>query len=138
MATKIGLRDVANLQPNQGGACGGYLDQIRIEYIENYTPSKTIDDDARAVLDLQPPGRKITTYEDKKLLTAQAYERMTEHSLEFSFNSSAEAEYYAKFSVSTELKTRDSTRESIKTSSEQALNTGTKTEDTLGPDETAF
>jgi hypothetical protein len=121
-----------------GGAGQGYLDRIKIEYIQNYQPSKNIDDDAQAVLDFQPGGRTITTYQDQKLATAQAYERITEQSIEFTFNTSAEGEFYGKFSASTGLKTANSTKTDIKTSSERALNTGQKIEETLGPDEAAF
>jgi hypothetical protein len=121
-----------------GGAGEGYLDRIKIEYIQNYQPSTTIDDDAQAVLDCRPGGQKITTYRDEKVATAQAYERITEQSLEFTFNTSAEGEFYGKFSASTGLKTTNSTKTDIKTSSKQALNTGQIFEETLGPDEAAF
>lgn len=120
-----------------GGAAGRYLDNIRIEYIENYQPSKVVTE-GQAVLDFQPGGRTITTYTDTKTLTAQAYERITEHSTEFTFNTSAEGEYFSKFSASTGFKMTNSTREDVKSSSEQALNTGQKVQETLSPDEAAF
>jgi hypothetical protein len=69
-----------------GGRSGGGLDQIRLEYIENYQPSQKVDANATAVLDFSPGGEMITTYQDKSLATAEAYERITESMREFSIN----------------------------------------------------
>jgi hypothetical protein len=121
-----------------GGRSAGRLDQIRLEYIENYRPSQKVDANATAVLDFSPGGEMITTYQDKSLATAEAYERITESMREFSVNTSAEGEYYAKFSVSTGFKTTDSTKETMKSSVEQSLKTGRKSERTVGPNQVAI
>ena len=69
---------------------------------------------------------------------AEAYERITESMREFSINTSAEGEYYAKFSVATGFKTTDSTKETVKSSVKQSLKTGRKSERTVGPSQVAI
>jgi hypothetical protein len=114
-----------------GGRSGGSLDNIRLEYVENYKASTVIVDDAYAVLDFKPGGVKITSYREQTIQIAEAYSLITEHTSEFTMNASAEGEYYAKFSISTGLKTVDTSREEIKNSSDQAMKTSETIEDTL-------
>jgi uncharacterized glyoxalase superfamily protein PhnB len=121
-----------------GGKGGDLLDHIAIEFIENYHPSQIIDANAQGVFDFQPGGREITSFSEQSLLTAQAFERITENTTEFTFNTSAEGEYYAKFSVSTGLKTTSSTKVDVKRSLEQALKSGQTVKDTLLPDQATF
>jgi hypothetical protein len=97
-----------------------------------------MDSNATAVLDFSPGGETVTTYEDKSLATAQAYERITESMKEFSINTSAEGEYFAKFSVSTGYKAADSSKETVKTSAEQSLKTGRKSERIVGANQVAL
>ena len=121
-----------------GGRSGSLLNAISFTVIENYQQSKTVDRDGLAVLDFTPGGKVITTYEDKSLQTTQAFERTTQSFMELTVNTSAEGEYYAKFSASTGLKTSETTTQTIKTSSEEALKTGKKVEDTIPADQAAF
>lgn len=121
-----------------GGKYGTYLDHIKIEYVENYQPSTVLDAEAFAVIDFRPGGQKITQFLEEKRQSAQAYEKITEHMQEFSLNASAEADYYAKFSVSTGLKTTDTTKVDIKQSAAQATTSSSGSEETIAPDEVAF
>jgi len=121
-----------------GGRSGDDLDHIKIEFVENYHPSTVIVDGATGVFDFQYGGRTTETYSEQNLLSAQAYERITEKSTEFTFNTSAEGEYFAKFSVSTGLKTTSSTKEDVKNSLQEALKQGVKSTDTLKDDEGTF
>lgn len=121
-----------------GGRSGDNLDHIEIEFIENYQPSTIVVDSAQAVFDFQPGGREIETFSEQSLLNAQAFERITESSTEFTFNTSAEGEYFAKFSVSTGLKTTSSTKTDVKSSTEQALKSGSRTKETLEQNQATF
>jgi predicted lactoylglutathione lyase len=121
-----------------GGRSGDDLDHIKIEFVENYHPSTVIVDGATGVFDFQYGGRTIETYTEQNLLSAQAYERITEKSTEFTFNTSAEGEYFAKFSVSTGLKTTSSTKEDVKNSLQEALKQGVKSTVTLKDEEGTF
>ncbi len=121
-----------------GGRSGDKLDHIEIEFIENYQASTITVDGAQAVFDFQSGGKEIEMFSEQSLLSAQAFERVTENSTEFTFNTSAEGEYYAKFSASTGLKTTSSTKTDVKNSAEQALKSGTRTKDTVDRDEATF
>lgn len=120
-----------------GGRSGADLDQIKLEYIKNYQASKTVDQNATAVLDFTPGGEETTRYKDRKYETAQAYQRITESMQEFSINTSAEGEFYAKFSASTGFKTSESTKESVQSSVTESVRTAELTKRTIGQDEIA-
>jgi hypothetical protein len=120
-----------------GGKSGSYLDNIKLEFVENFRPSQKVDPDATAILDFSPGGKTITTYENQRFATAQAYERITESLRGSNISIGAEAEYFAKFSASTQFETTDTTRNSIKTTTEQELRSGTSTEQTIAPDQVA-
>lgn len=121
-----------------GGWAHDQLDKLKVEFIENYQPSTVIRPNQLAVLDFESGGRTIKTFSSQSLLSAQAYERISEHSTEFTLNASAEGEYYAKFSVSTGLKTTSSTREDIRQSTQQALKSGETVTETLNKNEAKF
>jgi hypothetical protein len=61
-----------------GGRCGNYLDTVEIDYIQGFKPSTVVDADATAVLDFRNGGDSITTYTEKSIQTAQAFEKTVE------------------------------------------------------------
>jgi hypothetical protein len=118
-----------------GGRSGAVLDNVKLEYVPNYEASTVMEAHAFAALDFQPGGIKITKYREETVQIAEAYSRITEQMIEFTMNTSAEGEYYAKFSASTGLKTVNTTKEEIKRSSESALKTSQTVEDTIAANE---
>jgi hypothetical protein len=62
---------------------------------------------------------------------------MTESLLGSHIGISAEAEYFVKFSISTQLKTTDTTRESIRTTIGEVLHSGTESTQMIDSEEVA-
>lgn len=113
------------------------LSHIRIEFVENYRKSVEELPEAYAILDFRNSSTRYETYTKESLRLAQAYERVISHTSEFSLSASAEADYYGKFSMTTGFKTTDSSQESIKASTDKALESGEKTTETLDADHIA-
>ena len=120
-----------------GGQYGQYLNQIYIEYVENYTPSKLIEASAKAILDFRTGPMDVTSYTEATSQITDTYDRVTQHIESLDINASAQGEYYAKFSVSTGLKTQTTETTEIKTVTEETLRNSQTVADHVNADQVA-
>lgn len=86
-----------------GGSSGSRLDRIEITYVEDYAPSVAVQEGARFVIGFVPQNTVMKEYTDSLYRSTDSYEKITETRLSQKYSASAEAEYYAKVAVATEI-----------------------------------
>jgi hypothetical protein len=92
---------------------------LEIEYVDGYADSTPVDD-GTAVLSYITGQQTCVSFTETTVKLAQSYSLTSTFMSSFSLDVSAQAEYFAKFSAATQLKTQDTTIQEIKRSSEQA------------------
>ncbi len=115
-----------------GGRSASRLDQIQITYVENYEPSTPIKSGGRFIIGFTSQNTTLKEYSDTTYKTTDSYQNITETMLSQQYNASAEAEYYAKVAVSTEIKYVNTTTTTISHELIQELKSGSCTEKTVG------
>ncbi len=112
-----------------GGRSGGLLDQINIEYVQDYQASTVEETGKPAVFAVSPPGSVIQEFQEKEIQTLRAYESIYTTMLsQLDANGSVDlamnaAKMNASLSVTTDTKVlRDSIEERKKTSTSQTIN----------------
>lgn len=103
------------------GRAGQYLDQLAVKYVENYIPSKIIDNNAKFILKFFAPGTETIEYRESEKRTLDFYQLVTEKMLETKISSSVEAEYGAKVSASLEIDLKSTETETISNTIENIL-----------------
>jgi hypothetical protein len=120
-----------------GGRSGSYLDQIAVEYVDDYRPSMRVDEGI-FVLDVAISGSTYKTYNEASSMTAQAFSRTTTLQRSLSVKASVEGEYFSKFAVETEMSTSETTTEGMSRSAELRMKEGTERTIAVTGDTTAF
>ena len=114
-----------------GGRCAETLDQLQIEYIQNYRPSKLVEKRAVFLLDAIEGPRKIKTWRETTQVSRQAAKRVTTLMAAAKLSSTVEAEYFAKVSATFELETKTTKMSSVSTALEKTIKQGQESELTI-------
>lgn len=114
-----------------GGRSAARLDQIQITYVEDYVPSTVLQERAQFVIAFTPQNTVMKEYSDTFYRTTDSYEKITETRLSQKYSASAEAEYYAKVAVSTEIEYVNTSTSTISHELTQELKNGTYVEKTV-------
>ncbi|KRB96441.1 jacalin-like lectin [Duganella sp. Root198D2] len=114
-----------------GGRSAARLDQIQITYVDDYVPSTVLQERAQFVIAFTPQNTLLKEYSDTFYRTADSYEKVTETRLSQKYSASAEAEYYAKVAVSTEIEYVNTSTSTISHELTQELKNGSYTEKTV-------
>jgi hypothetical protein len=115
-----------------GGRSASRLDQIQITYVENYQASTLIKSRGQFVIGFTSQNTTLKEYNDTTYRTTDSYQNITETMLSQQYNASAEAEYYAKVAVSTEIKYVNTSTTTISHELLQELKSGSYKETTVG------
>ena len=120
------------------GRSGAMVDSLSFDVVCDYVPSTPIERNVEVIMDVQTGGQVIKHYSDEATKTMHSFQLVTQHMMSLDLNASAEGEYFAKFSASTNYKTSDSRTETIASQAEQSMQSGTSTEQTIPANCAAF
>lgn len=120
------------------GRCGEFVDALTFDVVTGYQPSTVVERNQDVVLDVETGGEVIKHYSSESSKTAHSFQVVSQHMLSTDTNVSAQGEYFAKFSASTDIKTSDSRTETIASQAEQAMESGESSEQTIPADSAAF
>jgi hypothetical protein len=115
-----------------GGRADHRLDQIQITYVENYVPSRVLQERARFVIAFTPPKTTLVEYTENAFKTTEGYELVTQTMLSQTYGASVEAEYYAKVAFSTEIQYVNTSISTISRELVQELKSGLTTKKEVG------
>lgn len=104
-----------------GGRSGKLLDQITVDYIENYRPSRVVAEDAVFILEMIPPNTERTTYLSSRSKSIDAFQRVLAFEIASKMSVGATAEFAAKVNTTAELSIKSTSTSTISKTLEQEL-----------------
>ncbi len=123
---------------NISGRCGALVDSLSFDVVQDYVASTPVQSNVEVIMGVETGGQTIKRFHNESTRTAQSYQMVSQHMMEWNVNASAEGEYFAKFSASTSLKTSDTSTQTIASEAQRQVDSGESWDQTIGADQAAF
>jgi hypothetical protein len=120
------------------GRCGSLVDSLSFDVVDGYVASTQVASNVEVIMGVETGGQTIKRFHNESTRTAQSYQKVSQHMMEWDVNASASGEYFAKFSASTSLKTSDSSTQTIANEASRQVDAGESWDQTIAADQAAF
>lgn len=104
-----------------GGRSGGYVDQLKITYVEDYTPSESVIRNVGVIIGYTPPHTEHFEYHETQTQMTESYTKVTETMVNQNYSASLEIDYYAKVKAETSIEFKDLNMTTISNELQQKL-----------------